>query len=208
MFKNKDLLILQLSQTDIECVFVCGRSTPNNIVIESSINYSFNQSEMIDNHIYQVPSIIQTIKRHNYHNDLVAWVINEPLIESFLVDPSKKLPKNDLATARSFYHQKNSVNYYCDSISQALLLQIRLISYGLDLYCLSPVSRFFLLLSLYNNHAFNCNNNKNESFPQKTLEQFFSYNNAQKIIPFQKNIDQKNYHSYILVYGLLTLNVK
>lgn len=203
MLKSKDLLILHLSKTAIECIFVCGKSTLKNITIKSTVTYSLNQSDTI---IYEIPSVIQTIKKYNYSHDLIAWVINGPFIETTRLDPNEKLPTNNIKIAHHIYHENNT--YYADAMSQALLLQIRLISYYLNAYCLNPISRFFLLKSVYNMYFFNLNNSAIESFSPTSLEQFFNYKNVQKIIPLQKNIDPENYHSYILVYGLLSIYAK
>lgn len=205
MIKNRPLLVLELLQTGITCIVVDGSSTPHTITIESKVDYTFNQTDFISNHICHVPFIIETIKKQNCQNQVIAWIVDKSLIESSVIkrETDKECLKNDITKARMLYHDKNHLNVYCDTISQALLLQMRLIAYGLKTYCLSPLSRFFVLSYVYNNHLFN-EHNKGTDIPSiEILENFFTYKNTQKIIPFQKNIAEKNYFSYILIYGLL-----
>lgn len=193
---------MYLSKNSIEFFFVCGTSTLKQIIIQSTENYSLNQPDTV---IHELPSIIKTIAKGKREYDLIAWIIDNPFIKSDALSTDQKLPVNDLTNAYSIYHT-NNVNYY-DSINQPLLLQIRLISYRLGAYCLCPVSRFFLLMSLYNDSMFKIHNpNNSPSF--ENLEKFFNYTNVKKTLPFQKNIAQDNYHSYILVYGLLCLYAK
>lgn len=200
MFKDKDLLVLYLSKSTIQSFLVSGKSTLKQIIIQSTDTYVLNEPNTI---IHELPALIKTIEKNNWKFSLVTWIIDNPFIKSTLLSADQKLPVNDLTSAHSIYNRNNLI--YCDSINQALLLQIRLISYRLKTYCFCPISRFFLLLSLYNNPLITIQNNANKDFSLENLEKVFNYINVKKTLPFQKNIAQENYHFYILVYGLLSI---
>lgn len=200
MFKDKDLLVLYLSKNTIQSFLVSEKSTLKQIIIQSTDTYVLNEPNTI---IHELPALIKTIEKNNWKFSLVTWIIDNPFIKSTLLSADQKLPVNDLTSAHSIYNRNNLI--YCDSINQALLLQIRLISYRLKAYCFCPISRFFLLLSLYNNPLITIQNNANKDFSLENLEKVFNYINVKKTLPFQKNIDQENYHFYILVYGLLSI---
>jgi len=192
-----------------------GLSLINIKTVESDLKHYYNKrvtfnfdNQTVDNDcINNFVAVVRFLKKHitdqEGKDSYIIWILEDPFIKTHIMFDTRQLPLSNSTQSICSYSCEDKTYY--DQINQALLLQIRIITYALESYCMSPVSYFFLFKDFIND---DCTKKLSDQTVLNSSVYIKTVLNYQKMYyhpPEKKSLDRENYFLDILIRSVLNV---